>query len=159
MADKLVLPTPPLPVSARILDFTYFLLAWNVKKYHYYYILCTRKFQWFCRAPPLRAQFRYSCRGGALPRPPKRETPPSFACGKIHRPCQGRQASYRKPLIAADSPLRRGHYPRWASNQPVISFRRRSRCFGLPLRESSWFSPRKRTRRLSTPCAASAEYI
>ena len=94
-------------------------------------MLCTRKFQWFCRAPPLRAQSGFSVGAGLCPARLKRETPPSFACGKIHRPCQGRQASYRKPLTGADSPLRRGHYPRWASNQPVISFRRRSRWLRL----------------------------
>ena len=159
MADKLVLPTPPLPVSAKILDFTYFLLAWNVKKISLLLYFMHTKISMVLQSPAPTGTIRIFCRGGALPRPPKRETPPSFACGKIHRPCQGRQASYRKPLTGADSPLRRWHYPRWASNQPVISFRRRSRCFGLPLRESSWFSPRKRTRRLSTPCAASAEYI
>lgn len=49
--------------------------------------------------------------------------------------------------------------PRWESNHPVISLRRLMRCRGLPLQDSSWFSPLKQTILLSTPWVTSAEYI
>ena len=42
------------------------------------------------------------------------------------------------------------------SNQFVISSRRRARCFGLPERESSWFSPWNRHSRAGTPFSLSA---
>ena len=49
------------------------------------------------RAPPLRAQFRYSCRGGLCPARPK-GNPSVFCLRQIRRPCQGEASSYRKPL-------------------------------------------------------------
>ena len=45
---------------------------------------------WAEQSPAPAGAIRPFCRGGALPRPPKRETPPSFACGKIRLPFQGR---------------------------------------------------------------------